>query len=61
MSDVLKDLVNNLPLGLYFVGDAAYPLSEKLLTPYVGVHRHSSPYHDSFNYHLSQLRIRVEM
>jgi hypothetical protein len=50
-----------LPLGLYFVGDAAFPLGEKLLTPFIGTHWHSNPYHDSFNFHLSQLRIRVEM
>jgi hypothetical protein len=61
MSNVLKEMVENLPLGLYWLGDAAFPLSDRLLTPFVGVHRHSSPYHDAFNFYLSQLRIRVEM
>jgi hypothetical protein len=57
MSNVLKEMVENLPLGLYWLGDAAFPLSDRLLTPFVGVHCHSSPYHDAFNFYLSQLRI----
>ena len=56
----LKEIIDSLPLGLYIVADAAYVLSEKLLVPFTGNDR-SDPYHDSFNYHLSQLRIRVEM
>ena len=49
-----------LPRGFYLLGDdAAYPLSEKLLTPYPG--RNLPRDKDSFNFHLSQLRIRVEM
>jgi hypothetical protein len=61
MASALRQVIESLPLGLYFVGDAAFPLGEKLLTPFIGTHRHSNPYHDSFNFHLSQLRIRVEM
>lgn len=57
----LMKMIENLPLGRYFVADAAYPLSERLLIPFTGAHRHSNPYHDSFNFYLSQLRIRVEM
>jgi hypothetical protein len=57
----LRTIIDTLPAGLYAVGDAAFPLGEKLLIPFVGTHRHSNPYHDSFNYYLSQLRIRVEM
>ena len=56
----LKEVIDNLPLGLFFIGDAAYTLSERLLVPYTGQDR-QDPYQDSFNYHLSQLRIRVEM
>ncbi|KAL7456503.1 hypothetical protein ACHAWC_008001 [Mediolabrus comicus] len=56
----LKEIVDSLPLGLYIVTDAAYMLSENLLVPFTGKDR-DDPYHDSFNYHLSQLRIRVEM
>jgi hypothetical protein len=61
MASALTQVIESLPLGLYFVGDAAFPLGEKLLTPFIGTHQHSNPYHDSFNFHLSQLRIRVEM
>ena len=61
MADGLKELTENLPLGLYFVGDAAYTLTEKLLIPFYGSQRFSSVYHDAFNYYLSQMRIRVEM
>ncbi|KAL3771896.1 hypothetical protein ACHAWO_010423 [Cyclotella atomus] len=61
MASALRQIIDSLPLGLYFLGDAAFPLGEKLLTPFVGTHRHSNPYHDSFNFYLSQLRIRVEM
>jgi hypothetical protein len=61
MASALRQIINSLPLGLYFVGDATFPLGEKLLTPFIGTHRHSNPYHDSFNFYLSQLRIRVEM
>ncbi|KAL7554114.1 hypothetical protein ACHAWF_017515 [Thalassiosira exigua] len=56
----LKEMFDNLPLGLYAVGDAAYTLTENLLIPYSGVDRFL-PVHDTFNYYLSQLRIRVEM
>ncbi|KAL7545661.1 hypothetical protein ACHAWF_009009 [Thalassiosira exigua] len=56
----LKEIIDNLPTGLYGVGDAAYTLSENLLIPYSGIDRFD-PAHDTFNYYLSQLRIRVEM
>ncbi len=56
----LKDVIDNLPRGLYIVADAAYNLSENVLTPFTGSQRHNRS-NDSFNYHLSQLRIRVEM
>ena len=38
--------------------DAAFPLSEKLLTPYAG--KGLAEEYDVFNIHLSQLRINVE-
>lgn len=56
----LKEAFDNLPLGLYGVADAAYTLSENMLIPFTGVER-LDPAQDSFNYYLSQLRIRVEM
>ena len=61
LAQSLKEMIDSLPLGLYFLGDAAFPLGEKLLTPFVGPQRHNSPYNDAYNFYLSQLRIRVEM
>ena len=45
---------------MYIVGDAAYPVSEYLLTPYTG-NKRSNINNDVFNYFLSQMRIRIEM
>ena len=56
----LKSVFDKLPDGLYGVADAAYTLSENILIPFTGAQR-SDPAQDSFNYYLSQLRIRVEM
>ena len=56
----LKEVIDSLPLGLYMVADAAYNLSERILVPFTGNDK-CDAYHDSFNFHLSQLRIRVEM
>ena len=56
----LKSLIENLPFGLYFVGDAAYTLMENLLVPFIGSQK-LDPDNDAFNFHLSQLRIRIEM
>ena len=56
----LRRAIQSLPLGLYFVGDAAYSLEENLLVPFTGSQRHD-PVHDAFNFHLSQMRIRIEM
>jgi hypothetical protein len=60
LSDGLVQAIRVLPRGLYMVGDAAYTLSEQLLIPFTGSQR-SNVNNDSFNYHLSQLRIRIEM
>ncbi len=61
IAQALKAVLDSLIPGLYFLDDAAFPLGETLLMPFVGVQRHSDPYNDSFNFYLSQLRIRVEM
>ena len=54
----LAEATARLPDGCHIIGDAAYPISEKLLTPYPGK---SLPRdQDSFNYHLSQLRVKIE-
>ena len=56
----LVQAMNSLPEGRYFVGDAAYTLTEKMLIPFTGTGR-LEPNQDAFNYYLSQVRIRVEM
>jgi hypothetical protein len=50
MAAALREVIDSLPAGLYFLGDAAFPLGEKLLTPFTGTHRNSNPYHDSYNF-----------
>ena len=48
-------------LGNYFIlGDNAYPLLKSLLIPFSGADAQDE-FNDSYNFHLSQLRIRVEM
>ena len=47
-----------LPDGYHVIGDATYPISEKLLTPYPG--KGLPRDQDSFNFHLSQLRVKIE-
>ena len=56
----LDELLDRLPEGFYILGDAAYPLSDKVLVPYTGSQRDDNS-KDAFNYFLSQLRIRIEM
>ena len=60
MADNLANSVKNLPDGMYFVGDAAYDVTEKLLIPFTGSQR-ENPDNDAFNYYLSQMRIWIEM
>ncbi|CAB1105800.1 unnamed protein product [Ectocarpus sp. CCAP 1310/34] len=54
----LAKAVARLPAGFHIIGDAAYPIGEKLLTPYPG--RLLPAGEDSFNFHLSQLRVKIE-
>lgn len=54
----LKGKVNGLPKPFHIIGDAAYPISDQLLTPYPG--KRLPPGEDSFNFHLSQLRVNIE-
>ena len=56
----LKKFIDDLPFGMYVVGDAAYILTEQLLTPFTGTQK-LYPNNDKFNFHISQLRIRIEM
>ena len=52
--------INNLPRGLFIVGDAAYSSTEQVLVPFTGSQRDDKD-QDAFNYYLSHLRIRIEM
>jgi DDE superfamily endonuclease len=56
----LPNLISNLPGGYYVIGDNTYVCSENLLTVYSGYSR-NDPTNDTFNFYLSQLRIRIEM
>ena len=55
----LQKWVDSLPPGFYVVADNAYILSEHMLIPFSGSLR-QVPEHSTYNYFLSQLRIRVE-
>ena len=55
-ADGLKQFIDKLPHGMYVLGDAAYTVSDKLLTPFVGSQK-NDPNKDAFNFYLSQLRI----
>ena len=46
-------------IGKYVVSDNAYVCLEHLLTPFSGKQRNDAV-KDSYNYYLSQLRIRIE-
>jgi hypothetical protein len=56
----LGNIIEALPLGKYVIGDNAYVCTEHLLTPFPGEQRRI-PKNDTYNYHISQLRIRIEM
>lgn len=55
----ISQLVAELPAGAYVLGDNAYPVSEHLLTPFSGSNKENI-WNDSYNFHLSQLRIKIE-
>ena len=55
----LKRIVDGLPIGYFIAGDNAYPLSEHLLTPFSG-NQTLIKENDTFNFLLSQLRIKIE-
>ena len=46
--------------GQFIIGDNAYPIGNSLLIPFSGEEARDSS-NDSYNFYLSQLRIRVEM
>jgi hypothetical protein len=57
----LSKIIESFPFGYYLVGDNAYPCCDRLLTPFNITEKDNCVYRDSFNFYLSQLRIRVEM
>eukprot|EP00918_Siedleckia_nematoides_P084398 GHVU01185436.1.p1 GENE.GHVU01185436.1~~GHVU01185436.1.p1 ORF type:complete len:435 (-),score=16.09 GHVU01185436.1:448-1752(-) len=56
----IRELTNRLPMGRFMVADNAYICTETVITPFSGSDA-TDPVNDCFNYHLSQLRIRIEM
>jgi len=52
--------IKNLPIGRYVIGDNAYICTEHLLTPFSGDEK-KDVMKDGYNFHLSQVRIRIEM
>lgn len=48
----------DLPLPYWIAADAAYPVSESILTPWSG--KNLTPDKDAFNYYLSKNRVAVE-
>ena len=48
----------DMPPGFWIAGDAAYGCHAWLLSPFKG--KNLTPQQDSFNFHLSQLRINIE-
>ena len=51
-------LEDTLPNDYFFIGDMAYPCSNKLLTPYPGTNLERKQV--IFNYYLSHLRVKIE-
>ena len=56
----LMDKIWKLAPGRFLVGDAAYELTEHLLTPFTGSQQLDQG-KDAFNFYLSQVQIRIEM
>ena len=55
----LKRMVDALPPRAYIIGDNAYPVSEHLLIPFSGS-QGQNVWTNSYNFHLSQVRIKIE-
>jgi hypothetical protein len=55
----LKNWIDSLPSGLYVLANNAYIVSDHVLIPFSGTQQHV-PQNSSYNYFLSQMRIRVE-
>ena len=59
-TDNLMDEIWKLAPGRFLIGDAAYELTEHLLTPFTGSQQLDQG-KDAFNFYLSQVQIRIEM
>jgi DDE superfamily endonuclease len=57
----ISDLVEQLPGSYYVVGNAAYIPMDRMLTPYTGAAARNEYRKDTYNFYLSQMRIRIEM
>ena len=55
----LKHFLEVIPRGFYVVADSAYTLSSSLLVPFSGADKKRVD-NDVFNFHLSQLKIKIE-
>ena len=51
--------IENLPEGMFVAADNAYTCSEHLLIPFSGADKFV-PRFDAYNFHLSQVRIKLE-
>jgi DDE superfamily endonuclease len=56
----LQKWMDDLPNGYYLIGDNAFTLSNKMLIPFSGAQRNEE-HKRTYNFYLSQLRIRIEM
>jgi len=56
----LRQWLQSLPEEYFIIGDNAYQLSNKVLIPFSGSEKHQT-YKRTYNFYLSQLRIRIEM
>eukprot|EP00985_Skeletonema_marinoi_P006712 scaffold2915_cov88-Skeletonema_marinoi.AAC.1 len=57
----LKEWLAKLPDEYFIGGDNAYTLTDKLVTPYTKAEIDGDEHKRTYNYYLSQLRIRIEM
>ena len=57
----LKPILEGLPTGYYCHGDNAYTQAVYLMTPYNRLQSAGNVERDTYNFFLSQLRIRIEM
>jgi hypothetical protein len=57
----LKEWIDTLPEGYFIIGDNAYTITNRLLIPFTAIQLGNDEYRRTYNYFLSQLRIRIEM